>query len=174
MKHRVFIISIIGVALGSLLMQPAYALDKKALGDSLTVYANLFARVGNVKVEKVRVNQDRADIYTNPTLGYLSLTQEQIDTFRLIATKAIYGNQGGECYIHIKDGYELSELLAEKLRKDIHYTLPPQRHPLVSNSSRQYKADCGLDGFHIALYGSHGLPQGIHSSPRRRQPFHHA
>lgn len=157
MKHRVLLISIIGVAMGSLFMQPVYALDKKALGDSLTVYANRFARVGKVKVEKVRVNQDRADIYTNPTLGYLSLTQEQIDTFRLIASKAIYGDQGGECYIHIKDGYELSELLAEKLRKDIHYTLPPQRHPLVSNSSRQYKADRGLDGFHIALYGSHGL-----------------
>ena len=109
MKHRVLLISIIGVAMGSLFMQPVYALDKKALGDSLTVYANRFARVGKVKVEKVRVNQDRADIYTNPTLGYLSLTQEQIDTFRLIASKAIYGDQGGECYIHIKDGYELEK-----------------------------------------------------------------
>ncbi len=144
------------ISIGLLCASNAVALDKKALGDSLSVYANQFARVGKVKVNRIRVDQDRAEIFTSNNLSYLSLSPEQIDSLHQIAVKLVYGDQGGECYI-FSDGYELSELDATMLRKDIHYTLPPCRQPLVKNTSRNYLTDKGLEGFHIALYGSHGL-----------------
>ena len=134
----------------------ASALDKKALQDSLSTYINSFARVGKVKITRIRVDQERAEIFTNKSISYLSLDEERIARLRQIAHDEVFGEADGQCLI-FTDGYELSELQSETLHRDLHYTLPPERHPLVSNTSRQYKADRGLDGFHIALYGSHGL-----------------
>lgn len=134
----------------------AYAIDKKALADSLTVYANRFANVGKVEVKRIRVDQNHANIFTNGTLSCLSLNDRQIADLRNIAAAIVFPGQDGDCQI-FTDGYELTELLADNLRKQVHYTLPEQRHPLVCNTSRTYKADRGLDGFHIALYGSHGI-----------------
>ncbi len=156
MKHLRLYISVIILCISSVMPQYSNAIDKKALADSLTVYANKVANVGKVEVKRIRVDKDRADIFTNSTLSYLSLSKELISQMQQIAATFVYGEQKGECFIYT-DGYELSELQSSALRKKNHYTLPPQYNPLVSNKSRQYKADRGLDGFHIALYGSHGI-----------------
>lgn len=156
MKHTAKYLFLLCSLLTAMPAQYADAVNKQALADSLTVYANSFARVGKVKITRIRVDQDRADIFTNKNLSYLSLSEEQIARMREIAVQAVYGEQGGQCYI-FTDGYEISELESSALRNELHYTLPPQKHPLVQNTSRAYKAERGLEGFHIALYGSHGL-----------------
>lgn len=136
--------------------QSCAAINKNAISDSLTVYANQFQRIGKVKVLRIRVDGKRADVFLNKNLSCLSLDKNKIDRLRKIAESGVFGIEEGRCYIY-SDGYELSELEAMKLREELHYRLPAVHHPLVENHSKEYDSERGLDGFHIALYGSHGI-----------------
>ena len=56
----------------------AYALNKQTLADTLTAYAKSKAYVGNVNVQRVRVRNQLVWVYTNGTLGQLSLTPNDV------------------------------------------------------------------------------------------------
>ncbi len=135
----------------------AYALDKQLLADTLTAYAKSKAYVGEVTVERVRVKNQFVWVYTNETLGHLSLTPTDVQELRLLISQVVLGNNQGRVTLQTGD-YEIGELVTSLYRhraKNARYTLPATT-PWVTNTSRPYTAKQGLDGKHIALWGSHG------------------
>ena len=135
----------------------AYALDKQLLADTLTAYAKSKAYVGEVTVERVRVKNQFVWVYTNETLGHLSLTPTDVQELRLLISQVVLGNNQGRVTLQTGD-YEIGELVTSLYRhraKNARYTLPATT-PWVTNTSRPYSAKQGLDGKHIALWGSHG------------------
>ena len=135
----------------------AYALDKQALADTLTAYAKSKAYVGNVCVQRVRVKNQMVWVYTNNTLGHLSLTPNDVRELRLMVSQMVLGNNQGKVTLYTGD-YEIGELVTSLYRhrqKNERYILPATT-PWVTNTSRPYNAKQGLDGKHIALWGSHG------------------
>ena len=134
-----------------------YALDKQLLADTLTAYAKSKAYVGEVTVERVRVKNQFVWVYTNETLGHLSLTPTDVQELRLLISQVVLGNNQGRVTLQTGD-YEIGELVTSLYRhraKNARYTLPATT-PWVTNTSRPYTAKQGLDGKHIALWGSHG------------------
>ena len=135
----------------------AYALDKQLLADTLTAYAKSKAYVGEVTVERVRVKNQFVWVYTNETLGHLSLTPTDVQELRLLISQVVLGNNQGRVTLQTGD-YEIGELVTSLYRhraKNARYTLPATTQ-WVTNTSRPYTAKQGLDGKHIALWGSHG------------------
>ena len=135
----------------------AYALNKQTLADTLTAYAKSKAYVGNVNVQRVRVKNQLVWVYTNGTLGQLSLTPSDVQELRLLVSQVVLGNHQGKVTLYTDD-YEIGELVTSLYRhraKNARYTLPATTQ-WVTNTSRPYTAKQGLDGKHIALWGSHG------------------
>lgn len=133
----------------------AYSVDKVLLQDTLTAITSHHAWVGSVKVTQVKVTGGKIDVYTNPTLSYLSLSPALVDSL-YEATRAAVGSNGKVRIF--SDGYEISELITSihQPRKGNKNRLP-EVNPLVKNVSQAYAAPKGLDGRHLAIYGSHGL-----------------
>ena len=135
----------------------AYAIDKQALADTLTAYARSKAYVSEVEVQRLRVKNQLVWVYTNGTLGQLSLTPTDVRDLRLLVSQMVLGHNQGKVTLYTGD-YEIGELVTSLYRhraKNARYTLPAAT-PWVSNTSRPYTAKQGLDGKHIALWGSHG------------------
>lgn len=110
-----------------------------------------------VSVNRIRVRNNSVSVYTNKTLSQVSLSDEDINNIRLIVSQLVFGNNNGKVSIYT-DGYELSELVTARYRhrpKSERYTLESGT-PWVSNQSRAYATNKGLEGKHIALWGSHG------------------
>ena len=142
---------------------PSFALDKQHLQDTLNHYAGRQAAVGEIKVSQIKIRSGKVDIYTNSTLAALQLTDEVVNDIYSIVRKEV--GTKGKIYVH-SDGYEISELITH-----VHYrgdgkneSRSKRKHlqraevqPLTTNISRPWLAEKGLEGRHIALYGSHGL-----------------
>ena len=134
-----------------------YAIDKQALADTLTHFVKSRAYTSNVTVSRVRVRNSQVFIYTNRTLSQVSLSNSEVRDLRLLVSQMILGNNQGKVSIYT-DGYEVGELVTTVHRhraKNERYTLPATIQ-WVTNTSRPYTAKQGLDGKHIALWGSHG------------------
>lgn len=143
--------------------QAVFAFDKRVLSDTLTHYANEQAKVGKVNISRVQVRNNEVTAYDDKklrTLSMLPMTPKQADKIRRIVSQFVLGHEDGKVLV-FSDGYELSELIPQRFHEDnaeaLHFTLPPVKHPLVVEKNRIWKAGKGLDGIHIALYGSHGL-----------------
>lgn len=135
----------------------AQAIDRQAIADTLTAMAKERAYVTPVSVNRIRVRNNSVSVYTNKTLSQVSLSDEDINNIRLIVSQLVFGNNNGKVSIYT-DGYELSELVTARYRhrpKSERYTLESGT-PWVSNQSRAYATNKGLEGKHIALWGSHG------------------
>ena len=134
-----------------------YAIDKQALADTLTHFVKSRAYASNVTVSRVRVRNSQVFIYTNRTLSQVSLSNSEVRDLRLLVSQMVLGNNQGKVSIYT-DGYEVGELVTTVHRhraKNERYTLPATVQ-WVTNTSRPYTAKQGLDGKHIALWGSHG------------------
>ena len=141
----------------------AFALDKQHLQDSLNTYVAGHAKVGAVKVGQVRVRNGQADVYTNATIAALSLNEDMCNEIRDIV-RFFTGNKG-KVKVY-SDKHEISELVTHihfrgDGRKAEHskrkHLERPDVQPLTKDVSRPWSAPDGLEGRHIALYGSHGL-----------------
>lgn len=134
----------------------AYAIPMQALADSLTAYANTKAVVGKVGVKRIRTSGNTARIYTDKTMSCLSLSQAEVKELRQLLSKQLFGSRKGDVQIYT-DGYELGELVTMRFNKSVGRAhVPATVQPLVQNIDRPYQAPNGLDGKHIALWGSHG------------------
>lgn len=133
----------------------AYAIPMQALADSLSVYANNKAEVGKVSVKSIRTKGRTARIYTCKTLSWLSLSQSELKDLRRKVSVLVFGDTGGDIQIY-SDGYELGELVTLRHRSIAHAHTPAAVQPLVRNADLPYQCPDGLDGRHIALWGSHG------------------
>ena len=134
-----------------------YAIDKQSLADTLTHYVKSRAYVSDVTISRVRVRNSQVFVYTNRSLSQVSLNQNEVRDLRLLVSQMVLGNNQGKVTIYT-DGYEIGELVTTRHRhraKNARYTLPATTQ-WVTNTSRPYSAKQGLDGKHIALWGSHG------------------
>ncbi len=135
----------------------AQAIDRQAIADTLTAMAKERAYVAPVSVNRIRVRNNSVSVYTNKTLSQVSLSEEDVKDIRLIVSQLVFKNNKGKVSIY-SDGYELGELVTARYRhrpKSERYTLESVT-PWVSNQSRAYATNKGLEGKHIALWGSHG------------------
>lgn len=133
----------------------AYSIPMQALADSLTAYANSKAEVGKVSVKRVRTSGRTARVYTCKTLSSLSLSPAELQDLRRHVSQIVFGHAKGDVQIYT-DGYELNELVTMRYRSMTRVHVPNSVQPLVKNQDRPYQCPDGLDGRHIALWGSHG------------------
>ena len=149
--------TLIVILLAAITCLPVMALDKQALSDTLSHFVHQRAYVENVKVNNVRVKNSYVTIYTNKALSVISLSDKDIQELRKLVSQMVFGHQNGKVTIYT-DGYEIGELVTSLYRhraKNARYTLPATTQ-WVTNTSRPYTAKQGLEGKHIALWGSHG------------------
>ena len=136
---------------------PVMAIDKQALADTLTIIVHEHAFAESVKINNIRVKNQHITLYTNKALSVISLNETEVRNLRLLVSQMVLGNNRGKVIIYT-DGYEIGELVTSLHRhraKNARYTLPVTTQ-WVTNTSRPYNAKQGLDGKHIALWGSHG------------------
>jgi hypothetical protein len=136
---------------------PVMAIDKQALADTLTIIVHEHAFAESVKINNIRVKNQHITLYTNKALSVISLNETEVRNLRLLVSQMVLGNNRGKVTIYT-DGYEIGELVTSLHRhraKNARYTLPVTTQ-WVTNTSRPYNAKQGLDGKHIALWGSHG------------------
>ena len=134
-----------------------YALNKEALADTLSAFIQSRAYVDKVTVSRVRVRKTQVFVYTNRSLSQVSLSEGDVRSLRLLVSQMVLGNNQGKVTIYT-DGYEVGELvtsLHHHRAKGERYTIP-ETTQWVTNISRPYNAKQGLEGRHIALWGSHG------------------
>lgn len=132
-----------------------HAMPMQALADSLTAYANRIADVGNVSVKRVRTSGQTAKIYTDKTLSSLSLSPSELRELRQQVSVLLFGHPKGDIQLY-SDGNELHELVTMRFRSVGRAHVPATVPQLVTNEDRAYHCPNGLDGRHIALWGSHG------------------
>ena len=134
-----------------------YAIDKQALADTLTQIVKSHAYAGSVKVSRIRVRNSQIHVYTNPTLSHISFSEKQVRDIRLLISKLVLGHDQGKVTVYSGDK-ELGELITSLHRsrpQQQRYTLPYVQ-PWVENLSAIHHTQQGLEGKHIALWGSHG------------------
>ena len=136
-------------------MHDALAINMQTIADSLTLYANSKAEVGIVSVKRVRTSGNTARIYTDKTLSFLSLSPAELTELRRKVSLLVFGTTKGDIQIY-SDGYELHELLTMRYRSVGKTHVHTAVQPLVKNTDLPYDISNGLEGKHIALWGSHG------------------
>jgi len=135
----------------------ALALDKQALTDTLNALVQQHAYTESVKIHSVRVKNKYVTIRTNRALSTISMSADEVRDLRLLVSQIVLGNNQGKVTIYTDD-YEIGELVTsvhQSRSKANRYTLPATTQ-WITNTSRPYSAKHGLDGKHIALWGSHG------------------
>ena len=147
------------IGLPSLLCVGAHAITSQELADSLSVFASERAYVGKVKVSDIQMDEKNITVTTCNRLASISLTPEEIATLKESVRTWIGGAPTAQVNI-ISDDKELEEwvtALYKKRDKKLQYKVASAKYPLVHNISQPYSAQQGLDGKHIALWGSHGI-----------------
>ena len=158
MKSKIFLL-----LMACSLTYSAFAIDKQQLTDTLNAFVKARAYTEPVKVTNIRVKNQFVFVYTNKALSTISLNENDVRDLRLLVSQLVLGNNQGRVTIYTDD-YEIGDLVTTLYRhraKNMRYTLPATTQ-WVTNTSRPYTAKQGLDGKHIALWGSHG--QYFHQS----------
>ncbi len=146
---RTFLVLFLSV----LTLSQLFAIDKVLMGDTLTALSNDLAKVGRVRVSRVLQRGNNIEVYASDALASLPLTQAAVDSMRLLMSRMVLGNDNGRVLI-FSNGRELSELIHGA--SGARFTHKPVT-PLVTNLSAPYSLTKGLEGRHIAMYGSHGI-----------------
>ena len=147
------------LAIAALCATMTFAITPQELADSLNVFASQRAYLGKVKVSDIQIDEKNITINTCNRLSCISLTPEEIAGLKESVRQWVGGAPTAEVQI-ISDGKELNEwvtALYRKRDKKVQYKPASAKYPLVHNASQPYSAKQGLDGKHIALWGSHGI-----------------
>jgi len=127
----------------------AYAINARQLADSLDQWAGFdLGCVPKVRVTNLKTRGSYVWVYTNNTLGGLSLSENQLIQLRYQVSRWVLGNSLGKVSIY-SDNYELGELITDRFRprKD------NDRYP-IPHAEKMKQA---LHGQNIALWPSHGI-----------------
>ena len=147
------------IAIAALCATLAFAITPQELADSLSVFASERAYVGKVKVSDIQMDEKNITVTTCNRLASISLTPEEITMLKESVRQWVGGAPTAQVHI-FSDGKELDEwvtALYKKRDKKLQYKAVSAKYPLVHNISQPYSAQQGLDGKHIALWGSHGI-----------------
>ena len=147
------------IAIAALCATMTFAITPQELADSLSVFASERAYVGKVKVSDIQMDEKNITVTTCNRLASISLTPEEITMLKESVRQWVGGAPTAQVHI-FSDGKELDEwvtALYKKRDKKLQYKAVSAKYPLVHNISQPYSAQQGLDGKHIALWGSHGI-----------------
>lgn len=147
------------LAIAALCATMTFAITPQELADSLNVFASERAYLGKVKVSDIQIDEKNITVTTCNRLSCISLTPEEIAQLKESVRQWVGGTPTATVSI-ISDGKELDEwvtALYKKRDKKLQYKPASAKYPLVHNASQPYSAKQGLDGKHIALWGSHGI-----------------
>lgn len=154
----------------------ASAYDKKQMNDTLTAIVAQYAQVGRISITKAKETEGKWQLTANEALTWAPISQGLIDSLcgaaaKVIGTDSVQNisiviekptRKSGQPDCRIKMERPLSDFITtlrmspEDAAKKQHMVLPTVA-ALTQNTSRPYTAPLGLEGCHIALYGSHGL-----------------
>ena len=147
------------LAIAILCATVSFAITTKELADSLNVFASERAYLGKVKVSDIQMDDKNITITTCNRLSCISLSPQEIADLKESVRQWVGGASTANVSI-ISDGKELDEWVTavyKKRDKKLQYKMASAKYPLVHNASQPYSAKQGLDGKHIALWGSHGI-----------------
>ena len=147
------------LAIAALCATMIFAITPEELADSLNQFASQRAYLGKVKVSDIQMDEKNITITTCNRLSCISLTPEEIAGLKESVRQWVGGAPAAQVNI-LSDGKELNEwvtALYRKRDKKLQYKPASAKYPLVHNASQPYSAKQGLDGKHIALWGSHGI-----------------
>ena len=147
------------LAIAILCATVSFAITTKELADSLNVFASERAYLGKVKVSDIQMDDKNITITTCNRLSCISLSPQEIADLKESVRRWVGGASTANVSI-ISDGKELDEWVTavyKKRDKKLQYKMASAKYPLVHNASQPYSAKQGLDGKHIALWGSHGI-----------------
>ena len=147
------------LAIAALCATMTFAITPEELADSLNVFASQRAYLGKVKVSDIQIDEKNITITTCNRLSCVSLSPQEIDELKSSVRQWVGGAPTAQVNI-LSDGKELNEWVTaiyQKRDKKLQYKPASAKYPLVHNASQPYSAKQGLDGKHIALWGSHGI-----------------
>ena len=147
------------IAIAALCATMTFAITPQELADSLSVFASERAYVGKVKVSDIQMDEKNITVTTCNRLASISLKPEEIAQLKESVRQWVCGAPTVQVNI-LSDDKELDEwvtALYKKRDKKLQYKAVSAKYPLVHNMSQPYSAQQGLDGKHIALWGSHGI-----------------
>lgn len=147
------------IAFVSAICVSVFAITPEELADSLNQFASQRANVGKVKVSDIKINEKDITITTCNRLSCISLSPQEIAELKDSVRTWVGGEPKAQVYI-FSDDKELDEWVTaiyKKRDKNLQYKMASAKYPLVRNASQPYSAQQGLDGKHIALWGSHGI-----------------
>ena len=136
-----------------------FAITPEELASSLSDFASERAYVGKVKVSDIQIDDKNITVTTCNRLACISLSPEEVSSLKDSVRLWVGVDPTMQVNI-ISDGKELNEwgtALYTKRDKNLQYKVASAKYPLVHNASQPYSAKQGLDGKHIALWGSHGI-----------------
>jgi len=133
------------------------------ISDSLTSIANSYSRVGRVNVINFSANQKTNTIYVsaNERLGYIPFRPENVKRIYKAISKVIVHKYNGYSIVCQVENQNIEALIPNFYRKDNidlqkQFAVSVLKKPLVTNLSRPYLIQNGLQNRHIALWQSHG------------------
>jgi len=133
------------------------------ISDSLTVIANSYTRVGKVNVIKFSPDpkSNIINISANERLGYMPFRPNNVKRIYNAISKIVAHKYAGYSIICQVDNQNIETLIPnfycnENVDLQKQFTVPLLAQPLVTNTSRPYLIQNGLQSRHIALWQSHG------------------
>ena len=133
------------------------------ISDSLTIIANSYTRVGKVNVINFSTNTKTNIIYVsaNERLEYLPFRPENVKRIYNAISKITSYRYPGYSIVCQVDNQNIEALIPNFFRRvNIdslkQFVVPILPQPLVTNTSRPYQIQNGLQSRHIALWQSHG------------------
>lgn len=143
------------------------AFDKRVVADSLTAFAQRQATVGKIKVTTVKVKNDNlVEVFASRQFSTIPFSEEDVAYLHSTVSQIILGHPDGTVRIYCDDRrHEIGRLISSFRRttelpmgdiQRVPYKLK-KGQPLTQNTSVPYTITQGLQGEHIALWGSHGI-----------------
>ncbi|MBR1631575.1 MAG: xanthan lyase [Paludibacteraceae bacterium] len=141
----------------------------EGLADSITRYALTQARIAAVTCTLDSLDEQTFSVKCNNKLACIPMRPETVDTLRQMSLRIVRRQHPTAQQVRIyTDGFEIGQLIPN------YYALTPSpehehivnsTQPLLRNTSSVSTTDKGLNGRHIALWGSHG--QYYHQASNR-------
>jgi len=133
------------------------------ISDSLTIITNSYTRVGKVSLINFSPNTKSKVIYVtaNERLGYMPFRPENVKRIYNAINKIVARKYPGYSVICQVDNQNIESLIPNFYLRENPDTLkrfhiPLLQQPLVTNTSRPFNIQNGLQNRHIALWQSHG------------------
>ena len=159
--HTIWFVALLLV--GTYLPSFAQKNIENQISDSLTVIANSYTRVGKVNVINFLYNTKTniITVFANERLGYMPFRQENVKRIYNAISKITSNRYPGYSIVCQIDNQKIESLIPNFYRsvnKDTlkQFVVPILPQPLVTNTSRPYQIQNGLQSRHIALWQSHG------------------